>query len=225
MIEKETGSRPAAAVFDLDGLLFNTEELYHQVGAEVLRRRGHEFEPELINAMMGRPGRVALQMMIDYHRLNDSVETLAQESAEIFPAMLDQRLAFMPGVPQLLAALERAGIPKAVATSSGRRFTTDVLGRFDLEPRFTFLLTSEDVVDGKPHPEIYQKAAARFGLGPAQVVVFEDSQNGCRAAVAAGAVAVAVPGDHSRQHDFTGAALIADTLADPRIYELLGVGT
>jgi HAD superfamily hydrolase (TIGR01509 family) len=213
--------RPAAAVFDLDGLLFNTEELYQQVGSELLRRRGHEFGPDLLHAMMGRPGRVALQMMIDYHRLEDTVETLAEESAEIFPAILDLRLAFMPGVPELLDALENAGIPKAVATSSGRRFTCDVLGRFQLEPRFAFLLTAEDVVEGKPHPEIYLKAAARFAVEPAQIVVFEDSQNGCRAAVAAGAIAVAVPGEHSRSHNFSGATLIAETLADRRIYELL----
>jgi HAD superfamily hydrolase (TIGR01509 family) len=217
-------SRPAAAVFDLDGLLFNTEELYQQVGSELLRRRGHEFGPDLLNAMMGRPGRVALQMMIDYHRLHDTVETLAEESAAIFPAILDQRLAFMPGVPELLEALEKAGVPKAVATSSGRRFTSDVLGRFRLEPRFQFVLTAEDVVEGKPHPEIYLKAAVHFGVEPAEIVVFEDSQNGCRAAVAAGAIAVAVPGGHSRTHDFSGAALVAETLADRRIYELLGIG-
>lgn len=216
-------ARPAAAVFDLDGLLFNTEELYQQVGSELLRRRGHEFGPELLHAMMGRPGRVALQMMIDYHDLGDTVETLAEESAEIFPAILDQRLAYMPGVPELLDALEKAGIPKAVATSSGRRFTCDVLGRFGLEPRFEFLLTAEDVVEGKPHPEIYLKAAARFSVAPPAMLVFEDSQNGCRAAVAAGAIAVAVPGGHSRTHDFSGAALVADTLRDRRVYNLLGL--
>jgi HAD superfamily hydrolase (TIGR01509 family) len=216
-------ARPAAAVFDLDGLLFNTEELYQQVGSELLRRRGHEFGVELLNAMMGRPGRVALQMMIDYHGLRDTVETLAEESAEIFPAILDQRLALMPGVAELLDALEKAGLPKAVATSSGRWFTTDVLGRFQLEPRFAFVLTAEDVVEGKPHPEIYLKAAARFAVKPAEMVVFEDSQNGCRAAVAAGAIAVAVPGGHSRMHDFSGATLVADTLADRRVYELLGI--
>jgi HAD superfamily hydrolase (TIGR01509 family) len=215
--------RPAAAVFDLDGLLFNTEELYQQVGSELLRRRGHEFGDQLLHAMMGRPARVALQMMIDYHALEDTVETLTEETADIFPAILDERLAFMPGVPELLAALESVGVPKAVATSSGRRFTRDVLGRFDLEPRFQFLLTAEDVVEGKPHPEIYLKAAARFGVEPAKIVVFEDSQNGCRAAVAAGAAAVAVPGGHSRSHDFSGAALVADTLADRRIYELLQI--
>ncbi len=215
--------RPRAVVFDLDGLLFNTEELYQEVGSELLRRRGCEFGPELLHAIMGRPGRIALQMMIDYHELADTVETLTAETEQIFPAILDARLALMPGAAALLAALEQAQIPKAIGTSSGRRFVDRVLSRFGLAPRFQFILTSEDVTDGKPHPEIYRKAAARFGLPTGEVCVLEDSQNGCRAAVAAGAIAVAVPGEHSQNHHFDGAALIADTLADPRIYKLLGL--
>jgi HAD superfamily hydrolase (TIGR01509 family) len=215
--------RPRAVVFDLDGLLFNTEELYQDVGTELLRRRGHVFGADLLNAMMGRPSRVALQLMIDHHGLSDTVETLAAETAEIFPAILDARLALMPGAEQLLAALEHADIPKAIGTSSGRRFVTGVLGRFHLEPRFEFILTAEDVVEGKPQPEIYLKAASRFGVEPAEMMVLEDSHNGCRAAVSAGAIAVAVPGGHSHSHDFTGAAIVAQSLADPRIYELLAL--
>ena len=160
-------------------------------------------------------------MMIDHHSLNATVEELAAETAEIFPAILDARLALMPGAAELLSALEHADIPKAIGTSSGRRFVASVLGRFNLEPRFEFILTAEDVVEGKPAPEIYLKAAQRFGAEPGEVVVFEDSQNGCRAAVASGAIAVAVPGGHSLTHNFDGAALVADSLADPRVYELL----
>jgi HAD superfamily hydrolase (TIGR01509 family) len=214
---------PRAVVFDLDGLLFNTEELYQDVGSELLRRRGCEFGPELLHAIMGRPGRIALQMMIDYHELDTTVDVLAAESEQIFPAILDSRLAFMPGAPELLTALERADIPKAIGTSSGRRFVERVLGRFELAPRFQFILTAEDVTEGKPHPEIYLKAAERFGLPPNEVAVLEDSQNGCRAAAAAGTVAVAVPGSHSMHHDFAGATFVADTLADPRVYELFGI--
>lgn len=218
----QSARRPKAAVFDLDGLMFNTEDLYQEVGGELLRRRGHEFTKSLLDRMMGRPGRVALQIMIDHHGLPATVDQLTAETDEIFPAILDARLAMMPGLAELLDRLEAAGVPKAVATSSRRSFTTDVLGRFRLEPRFAFLLTAEDVIEGKPHPEIYLKAASRLGVEPGAMVVFEDSRNGCRAAVEAGAVAVAVPGGHSRTHDFTGAALVADSLADPRIASLLG---
>lgn len=213
-----------AVVFDLDGLMFNTEELYQWVGAELLGRRGKQFDAPLLEAIMGRPPAISLQIMIDRHGLADTVAELAAESEQIFGPVLDERLDLMPGLADLLTALEAAGIPKAIATSSGPRFVTNVLGRFDLRPRFEFVLTCDDVTDGKPHPEIYLAAAQRFGIEPREMLVLEDSQNGCRAAVAAGAFAVAVPGGHSHAHDFTGAQFIADTLADPRIRGALGLG-
>ncbi len=215
--------RLRAVVFDLDGLMFNTEELYQYVGGELLRRRGRTFEQDLLDRMMGRPPRVSLQLMIDWHKLADTPSQLAQESEEIFATILDTRLECMPGLVDLLDALEQYDIPKAIATSSGRSFVSNVLARFSFEPRFEFILTAEDVLEGKPHPEIYLKAAARFGVPTDQVLVLEDSENGCKAAVAAGTFAVAVPGGHSCRHDFTGATLKVDTLGDPRIYEALGI--
>jgi HAD superfamily hydrolase (TIGR01509 family) len=212
---------PRAVVFDLDGLMFNTEELYQEVGSEILRRRGYEFTQELLDQMMGRPSRVALQIMIDTHTLRATVEELLAETDEIFPEILNERLAPMPGLIDLLAALERHVIPKGIATSSRRAFVETVLAKFDFQLRFSPILTSEDITEGKPHPEIYLTAARRLGIAPAQMLVLEDSQNGFRAAVAAGAIAVAVPGEHSRRHDFRGAALVADSLADPRLYALL----
>lgn len=210
-----------AAVFDLDGLLVNTEELYQHVGTELLRRRGKTFGPDLLDAMMGRPPAVSLAIMIEWHGLADTVETLAAETGQIFSGLLDARLEPMPGAVALVEALATRGLPRAVATSSGPAFAHDVLGRVGLLDRFAFVLTSADVVHGKPDPEIYLAAAARLGVEPAAMIVFEDSHNGCRAAVAAGAVVVAVPGGHSRRHDFTGARLVAESLCDPRIGDLL----
>jgi HAD superfamily hydrolase (TIGR01509 family) len=210
-------------VFDLDGLMFNTEELYQDVGGEMLRRRGKLFEPELLDAMMGRPARVSLQIMIDWHSLDDTVEELAVETEQIFAGILADRLECMPGLRDLLVSLERSDIPKAIATSSGPRFVANVLAKFDFAPRFQFVLTSEDIVDGKPHPEIYLTAARRFGVPPHDLLVLEDSYNGCQAAIRAGTFAVAVPAGHSRRHDFSGVALEIDTLSDPRLYAVLKI--
>jgi HAD superfamily hydrolase (TIGR01509 family) len=215
--------RPRAVVFDLDGLMFNTEELYQEVGAELLRRRGYEFTQELLDQMMGRPSHIALQLMIDTHTLKATVQELLAETDEIFPEILRTRLAPMPGLVELLDTLERHSIPKGIATSSRRSFVERVLGKFGYQPRFSPILTSEDITEGKPHPEIYLKAAERLKISPDRMLVLEDSANGCRAAVSAGAVTIAVPGPHSRKHDFTGATLIADTLRDERIYGLLGI--
>jgi HAD superfamily hydrolase (TIGR01509 family) len=214
---------PRAVVFDMDGLMFNTEDVYWEVGSEVLRRRGCTFDRALSDAMMGRPPQPAFEVMIAWHSLNDTWQQLARESEECFIQLLDGVLAPMPGLLDLLAALEAAGIPKAIGTSSSRLLLEAVLSRFAMQPRFQFILTAEDIVRGKPDPEIYLKAASRFGLDPAEVLVLEDSQTGCRAAAAAGTFTVAVPGEHSRGQDFGVASLVIDSLADPRLYEVLGL--
>lgn len=214
---------PRAVVFDLDGLLFNTEQIYPLVAQELLARRGKDFPRELHLQMMGRPARVSLKNMIDYHHLEDSVETLAAESAEIFLAHLDTSLAPMPGALELLDCLEEAKLPKALATSSSRAFAEDILGRFDLIPRFEFLLCAEDVIQGKPHPEIYLTASNRLGVMPREMMVLEDSQNGFRAALAAGTITVAVPGEHNADQTYEGADLILETLADAILYERIGL--
>jgi len=208
-------------VFDLDGLMFNTEDLYLQVGTEVLRRRGKAFTPELVDAMMGLRPPQAIGLMIDWHSLEATVEEIETESREIFLPLLDNDLQPMFGLIELLDRIEAAKIPKAVATSSGRLFAEEVLGRFDLLRRFQFILTGEDVQHGKPNPEIYLLAADRFGLAAEELLVLEDSQTGTAAGVASGAVVVAVPGKHSDHHNFTGATFIAENLKDPRIYALL----
>ena len=215
---------PRAVVFDMDGLMFNTEEVYTLVGTELMRRRGHDFPDGLKDAMMGLTPQAAFEAMIRWHALDQSWEALMVESNAIFLGLLKDELAPMPGLFELLDALESAGIPKAIATSSDRRLADACLSPYDLQDRFQFVLTAEDVTHGKPHPEIYLTAARRLGPPPEETLVLEDSQNGCRAAVAAGAFTVAVPGEHSRDHDFGVASLVVDSLGDPRLYEALGLG-
>ena len=216
--------RPAAVAFDLDGLMFNTETLYEHVGRLMIERRGKVYSPELTQRMMGRPSRVALRLMIEHHDLSDSIHQLEEETDSLFNDILEDRLETMPGLLALLDALERATIPKAVTTSSRRPFVERVLGQFELQSRFEFILSAEDVVNGKPAPEIYQAAAGRFRIPTSHLLVLEDSEIGSRAAVAAQAMTIAVPGAHSKHHHFPPQARVADSLADPMIFQTLGIG-
>jgi HAD superfamily hydrolase (TIGR01509 family) len=211
-----------AVVFDLDGLMFNTEELYQEVGSTVLARRGCSFTPELLNEMMGRQSAQALQIMIDWYKLADTVEALAVESMQEMHGLLGTRLAPMPGLLDLLSALEQANLPTAIATSSGREFLDAVLVQTGLAGRFAFTVAGNEIEHGKPAPDVYLLAAEKHGCHPQEVLVLEDSQIGCRAAVAADTYAVAVPSGHSHTHEFPGAKFVANTLADPRIYRVLG---
>jgi HAD superfamily hydrolase (TIGR01509 family) len=208
-------------VFDLDGLMFNTEEVFHKAGDELLKLRGHRMTRDLLSRMMGRRALESFAMLIAELRLAETVEDLLAESQQMFEAMLETELAPMPGLFELLDELESRGLPKGVATSSARPYLERILNRFDLLPRFSFTLTAGDVTHGKPHPEIYQRSAERLKLSPADLLVFEDSETGSRAAAAAGAFVVAVPHDYSRDHDFAHVNLIAQGLADPSIRRAL----
>lgn len=212
-----------AATFDFDGLMFNTETLYEEIAIELLRRRGEKITQDLLQQMMGRPSHIALQIMIDWYRLDTSVEQLQHETDSIFDQLLADRLAPMPGLMELLAKLEVAKIPKAIATSSRRQFVDRVLALADMVGRFQFIVTPADVKNGKPHPDVYLTAARQFHMPPERMLVLEDSEVGCRAAVAAGTYTVAVPGNHSCTHDFTGAVFVAESLGDRRIYQALGL--
>jgi HAD superfamily hydrolase (TIGR01509 family) len=213
-----------AAAFDLDGLIVNTEELYRIVGDTILERRGKRGSPELFEQMMGRPNKDALQLMIDWHQLDATVESLQQETDELFADFMDNRLRPMPGLLELLDALDALSLPRAVTTSGRRHYTHRVLTQLAIDHRFSFALTAEDVVRGKPDPEIYVTAARRFGVPPGQLLVLEDSPVGCQAAVRAGACVVAVPSEYTRGASFTGVWFVADSLADPRIVQLVQSG-
>jgi HAD superfamily hydrolase (TIGR01509 family) len=210
-----------AVVFDLDGLMFNTEDIFNEVGREVLVRRGKLMTNELLTQMMGRRAPEAIQIMIDFHGLRESVDALIQETRVLFTEKAAERLSPMPGLLELLTLIEDRQLPKGVATSSGRRYLEEILGRFDMLGRFHLTLAAEDVTHGKPHPEIYLAAAERLGVQPCEMLVLEDSHAGTTAAVRAGAVAVSVPNAHSRYQDFSHAAYVASRLDDPWVVERL----
>lgn len=211
-----------AVVFDFDGLMFNTEEIFNLSGRELLRRRGKEMTPALLGMMMGRRSDEAFPMMIEALGLTESPEELRAEERAIFHGLLWSHVAPMPGLFELLAHIDGRALPKGVATSSRRPYIESLLVKFELMHRFDVVLTSEDVSQGKPHPEIYLTAAARIGVEPCEMLVLEDSEMGTRSAAAAGAVPISIPHDHSRNHDFSEAFLIAERLDDPKILELLG---
>ena len=213
-----------AVAFDMDGLMFNTEDLYDEVGDTLLQRHGQRFTRQLKLEMMGRPGQEALAIMKHRCNLPQSVAELREEVRRIFSDVLPGRIEMMAGLAALLEFLEQQKIPKCVATSSHRQFATEALASFELEPRFEFVLTADDVKNGKPDPEVYLAAAQRLGVRTEQLLVLEDSVIGSRAAVAAGAFTIAVPTTHSVGGDFSHVNHVAESLLDPMIRNLLKRG-
>jgi HAD superfamily hydrolase (TIGR01509 family) len=206
---------------DMDGLLFDTERLYWEVGDTILQRRGHRYCKTLQERMMGRIGVAAIGQMIDFHSLPDSAPRLLEESDLLFTQILMDGVPQMQGVDDWIELLRSLELPFCLATSSRRKFVDILFSRIPWRESLAFILTGDDVTRGKPDPQMYQLAAEGLEVEPAEMLVLEDSGNGCAAGVAAGAYTVAVPSEHTRDQSFDGAKFVADTLADPRLEELV----
>lgn len=216
-----TGPLVRAVVFDLDGLMFNTEDVFNLAGRELLRRRGKQMTHEILSQMMGRRPHDAFAIMVELLDLTEPIDDLLDESRVIFEGLLNDHLAPMPGLFELLDCIDARDLTKGVATSSPRPYLEDILGRYDLLERFRVTLTAEDVVHGKPHPEIYLSAAEQIGIPPEEMLVLEDSEAGTHAAARANAIVISIPNEHSRGHDFSVASYIAERLDDPQVLRLI----
>jgi HAD superfamily hydrolase (TIGR01509 family) len=210
-----------AFVFDLDGLMFDTEALFFRVSSEMLEARGKAFTPEIMRAMIGRRAVDAGHALKTMTGLDEPVEGLLADVRQRFYAEMDTAVHPMPGLFVLLDRLRRNSLPLAVATSSRRAYAERLLDQHRLRGHFTFVLAAEDVSRGKPDPEIYAHAIERFAVPPRSVMVLEDSPAGVAAARDAGAVAVGVPHEHSPAEALHAADLIVPRLDDPALLNLL----
>ena len=214
--------RIRAVVFDLDGLMVNSEAIFQECGRVVLERRQKVMTTELLLGMMGRRALESIQVMIDAHGLTETPESLIDETHTVFTELAETMLDTMPGLYELLEVIE-----KAEPAQGGRH----ILGTRIPEPGprpvrhfwngFQLTLTAEDVTHGKPHPEIYLTAAKRLGVKPGEMLVLEDSHAGSLAAARAGAVVVGIPHDYALHLDFSHATKIARRLDDPVVLEYL----
>jgi HAD superfamily hydrolase (TIGR01509 family) len=206
-----------AVVFDLDGLMFDTEALFFRVASEMLRDRGKVFTVDIMRAMIGRQPAESGRAFQTLAGLDEEPQALMAEAKGRFEALIDSAVQPMPGLLSLLDYLRDFGLPTAVGTSSGREYADRLLRGHGLRDRFAFVLCREDVTLHKPDPEIYRTAATRFGLEPAEVLVLEDTPTGLAAAKAAGTFAVGVPHDHSPASDLAGADMVVRSLDDPAL--------
>ncbi|HET6989147.1 MAG TPA: HAD-IA family hydrolase, partial [Kribbella sp.] len=142
-------------------------------------------------------------------------ERLHARKTEIMRDLIeDGKVQARPGVHRLLDELEAGGVPMHVATTGTRAWVEPLLDRV-FGPRFQIVVTGTEVPDLKPSPAAYLEVLRRTDCPAGRTVAVEDSQNGVRAAVAAGLLCVAAQNEYTRDDDLTGAALIADGFEDP----------
>lgn len=210
-----------AAIFDMDGLMFDTESAYSVVHGAMSKKRGKEFTLELKNSFMGKRASEVVEALNIYWGKNENIEDLFKEQDIELVRIYTQSVEKLKGLDSLLAFLNEHSIRRCIGTSS-RRFLVDVLlKKFNLEGEFEFVVSGDVVERGKPDPEIYLKCIAQLGVSPEECLVFEDSLNGVKAGVSAGCRVCAIPSEYTRHEDFSQASILAPSLDDDIIQEYL----
>ncbi|KAM3961241.1 pseudouridine-5'-phosphatase-like [Aphomia sociella] len=214
-------------LFDMDGLLLNTEDLYTIGFQKVASRYGKEFTFSLKNKIMGQQSKEFAGIIISELDLPITVDEFLSETHDIFNLLFPQ-CRVMPGVEKLIHHLHNNNVPMGLATSSSIESYQLKSARhqklFDLLPSKTWGTSDPQVKKGKPSPDIFLVAANKFPDKPApeKCLVFEDSVNGVKAARAAGMQVVMVPDPRLDRSLASEATLILDSIEDFRP-ELFGL--
>jgi len=183
---------PDAVIFDMDGLMLDSERAITACLAQAAREQGHEVQPAFWLSMVGRSDAFCRQLLGDRIGV-DATEALLARCHALYDDVVAQGIPHRPGIVALLDWLVARGIPRAVATSTKRPLALRKLEAAGLLPRFDAVCTSSDVAHPKPAPDIYLLAARTLGVAPARCLVLEDSPTGVRAALAAGMTPIQVP--------------------------------
>ena len=192
-----------AIIFDMDGLMIDTEPLYWQVGREIAARYGTVCTDATLRKMMGRERLDAMQI---YAIECGITRPTAQELLDERELMMVDR--FAAGVEPMLGLreiLERftGRLKLAVATSSPKKFTDVLLPSLKIQSYFQAIQSADDITHGKPDPEIYLKTASRLGVPPNHCIVLEDSIAGATAGHRSGAYVIAIPLPIMANEDFS----------------------
>jgi HAD superfamily hydrolase (TIGR01509 family) len=198
-------------VFDMDGLMVDSEPMHELANDRYLARFGVAIDESLREDMMGRRVRDLAEAIAG--RLGRSpAQVLAEREAVFWELLEGNGVKAMPGLDQAIATLRAAGLRLAVATSGTRAYVDHVLDRLGIRGAFEVVVSGEDVAAGKPDPEIYLLAAELLAADPADCVALEDTFHGVAAARAAGMHAIAIPNALTAAMDFSGADAVMPDL-------------
>lgn len=216
----------STVIFDMDGLMFDTERLARDAWERAMAEWGCRIPDALYLSVVGRTAQSAQEVFRQALGADLPMEAICQRKEQYLEnALAQQGPPLKPGLLELLAQLEQWSVPRAVASSTARHRVVDRLAQAGVSEYFSVIVGGDDVVHGKPAPDLFLSAARQLGVAPSECVVLEDSDAGIHAASAAGMLSVMVP-DLKPPTDESGrlALRVASSLHDAQgvLAEMLG---
>lgn len=188
----ESDRKITGAIFDMDGVLFDTERMYQDIWQQLARERHVTLGSGFVRTISGTTGNRMRQVVEEYYQVSDGDAVIRECMARI-REQLSVHVPVKEGVREILHFLKEKGIPAAVASSSSTEQIEANLRKSGIRDTFASVVSGTEVKAGKPAPDIFLCAAERIGCRPEECVVFEDSENGIRAGHAAGCITFMIP--------------------------------
>ena len=182
-----------AVIFDLDGVLADSEPWWNQIDARLLAEHGIDYRGEFHRNVLGVSYRLAVEFYKNAFHISASIEELMQRRGEIAADFFASRVGLFPSAKRTLEQLREMKLRLAVATSSVSASARPFLGRTTIESFFDVITTGDQVMRGKPHPDIYLETAKKLAVLPKACLVIEDALAGVAAAKAAKMRVAAIP--------------------------------
>lgn len=200
-------------IFDMDGVLVNSEPLHHEVSLVQFKNLDIEVTDDVFATFTGNSNKMIYQKLKDRFALQQEIGDLIATKNKLFIEAFDKKenLNLIPGVKELIVDLYDNGVQLIVASSSEMEIINKVFERFDLDPYFTHKVSGNDFPESKPNPAIFVKAASYSKAPIEECVIIEDSTNGIKAAKAAGIFCIAYKSEEVDNQD--------QSLADIIIYD------
>lgn len=204
-----------AVIFDMDGVIIDSQSIHFEVDMQTLKELGCSISVEELEKYAGATNEYVFTDIKKNYNIDKSVEEIIKYKVEMVKKRIIQSdLEPMEGIKEILIELKNKNIPAAIASSSPKDLISVVISKFKLENYFKYIVSGEDVKNGKPSPEIYIKTAKKLEISPEYCTVIEDSRNGVLAAKAAGMNCIGFRNINSGNQDLSKADIVVKSLLE-----------
>jgi HAD superfamily hydrolase (TIGR01509 family) len=192
-------SDPEAILFDLDGVIIDSEPLSEKAFRQTSLHLGRDLTQEEVASLKGSVAEIGAAKLLEYNPTATlSVPQVIEYQNNLYKAMLDQ-MRLIPGSRDFIQKAYKKGFKLGLTTSALQENQQRIFEMFNLSPFFSTIITGQDIINGKPHPEPYLKTVEKLGVVPANALVIEDSVNGVRSGKAAGCRVIAITTSFPRE--------------------------
>ena len=188
-----------AILFDLDGVIIDSEPLHEKAYRQTSLHLGRDLTREEVAALRGTVDEIGAAKLLEYNPgATLTVSQVMEYNNDIYKAMFDQ-IRLVPGSREFIQKAHKKGFKLGLTTSALQENQQRIFEKYNLWPFFSTIITGQDIINGKPHPEPYLKTAEKLGVAPANALVIEDSVNGVRSGRAAGCRVIAITTSFPRE--------------------------